>query len=67
MPEENSFLRFHSGQYQFEVPFAIYADFEVILQEEIEIYGSFIPEDSYTKQINCHVPSDSCTYSTCAY
>ena len=32
MLEENSFMRFHSGQYQFKVPFIIYADFEVILQ-----------------------------------
>ena len=23
MPEENSFVRFHSGQYQFKVPFTI--------------------------------------------
>ena len=67
MPEENSFVRFHGGQYQFKVPFAIYADFEVILQEETEIYGSFISEDSYTERINCHVPSSFCTYSTCAY
>ena len=31
MPEENSFVRFYSGQYQFKVPFDIYADFEVII------------------------------------
>ena len=50
MPEEYFFVRFHSGQYKFKVPFATYADFEVILQEEeeTEIYGSFISEDSYT-------------------
>ena len=51
MSEENSFVRFHSGQYQlqFKAPFAIYADFEAILREETEIYGSFISEDPYTK------------------
>ena len=32
MPKENSFMRFHSGQYKFEVPFVIYADFKAILQ-----------------------------------
>ena len=49
MPEENYFVRSQSGQYQFKVPFAIYADFEAILQEEgkIELYDSSIPEDSY--------------------
>ena len=69
MPEENSFVRFHSGQYQFKVPFTIYSDLEAILQEEeeTELYGSFISEDSYTKRINRHVPSRFCTYSRCAY
>ena len=66
MPEENSFVRFHSGQYQFEDPLLIYADFETILhssKEETELYS----EASYMKRINCHVPSGFCTYSTCAY
>ena len=56
MPEENFFLRFHSGQYHFEV----------ILQEETELYGSSISEAPYMKQINHHIPSRFCTYSTCA-
>ena len=66
MPEENSFVRFHSGQYQFKVPFTIYSDFKAILQiseEETELD----PEAPYTKGINCHIPSGFCTYSTCAY
>ena len=73
MLEENSFVRFHHEHYQFKVPFAIYADFKVILQEEeeTELYGSFISEDSYTgtatKLINQHVPSGFCTYSRCGY
>ena len=40
MPEENSFVRFHHGQYQFKVPFVIYSDFEAVLQgseEETEL------------------------------
>ena len=69
MPEENSFVRFHSGPHQFKVPFVIYSDFEAILQEEEEtkFYGSFISEDSYTERINRHVPSGFFTYSTRAY
>ena len=69
MPEENSFVRFHSGQYQFKVPFAIYFDLEAILQEEeeTELHGSSIPEDYYTKRINRHVPYGFCIYRTCAY
>ena len=66
MPGENSFMRFQSGQYQFKVPFVIYADFEAILQgleEETELD----PEAPYTKRINCHVSPGFCTYSACAY
>ena len=51
MLEENYFVRFHSGRYQFKVPFAIYSDFEVILNEEET------NTDSAMKQINCHAPS----------
>ena len=32
MPEEGSLVKFHSGQYQFKVPFVMYADFEAILE-----------------------------------
>ena len=38
MPEENSFVRFHSGQYQFKVPFAIYSDFEAILESLFKVW-----------------------------
>ena len=31
MLQENSFVRFYSEQYQFKVPFVVYANFEVIL------------------------------------
>ena len=66
MSEENSFMRFHSGQYQFKVPFVIYADFEAILQSSEE-GTSPDPQTSYTRDINCHVPSGFCTYTTSAY
>ena len=36
MPEENSFVRFHSGQYHFKVPFVIYADFKEILEKPLQ-------------------------------
>ena len=56
MPEENSFMRFHGGQYQFKVPFAIYSDLEAILEkplqglEEVtELYSSPISEAPYTR------------------
>ena len=37
------------------------------MEEETELFGSSIPEASYTKRINCHALSGFCTYSTCAY
>ena len=55
MPESGSVLKFHDGQYQFKVPFIMYADFESILQP---ISGCFdnldIPSN---RKINEHVPS----------
>ena len=65
MPEEGSFVKFHDGQNQFKVPFVMYADFEAILKpiESSEIN----PEESYTKVINQHIPSDFCIYSKFAY
>ena len=48
MPDKNSFIRFHSGQYQFKVPFVIYADFEAILQG-LEEDTELDPEAPYMK------------------
>ena len=68
MAEPNFFVRFHSGQYQFKVPLAIYADLEAILhEEETKLYGTSIPEAPYSKRIYRHVSSGFCTYSTFAY
>ena len=36
--EKEKWLKFHDGQYQFEVPFMLYADFESILQPVNEQY-----------------------------
>ena len=66
MPTENPIVKFHSGQYQFEVPFVMYADFEAILQN-VEEEPNSDPQNPYTRKINHHVPSGFCTYSTFAY
>ena len=36
--EEEKWLKFHDGQYQFKVPFMLYADFESILKPVDERY-----------------------------
>ena len=64
MPKEGSFMEFHDGQNQFKVPFTMYADFESILKP---IEPSPNPEESYTKEINQHIPSGFCVYSKFAY
>ena len=58
-------MRFQRGQYQFKVLFAIYSDFEAILQEEVA--DTVVATGSATKQINHHNLSRLCTYRTCAY
>ena len=65
MPPENLFVEFHDGQYQFKVPYAMYADFESILQPMEETIIN--PEGSYTKDIRKHIPSGFCIYSKLAY
>ena len=66
MPKQNFFMRFHSEQYQFRVPFIIYTDCGAILQslkDETELNL----EAPYSREINCDVPSGFCTYATFAY
>ena len=36
--EKEKWLKFHDGQYQFKVPFMLYADFESILKPVDERY-----------------------------
>ena len=36
--EKEKWLKFHDGQYQFKVPFMLYADFESILKPVDEQY-----------------------------
>ena len=66
MPTENPIVKFHSGQYQFEVPFVMYADFEAILQN-VEEETNSDSQNPYMRKINHHIPSGFCTYSTFAY
>ena len=37
--EKEKWLKFHDGQYQFKVPFMLYADFESVLKPVDERYG----------------------------
>ena len=68
-------VRFNDGQYQFMVPFMVYADFESILKPVDERYRDKINgmkterkgKASYTEKINRHVPSVWCGHSTSAY
>ena len=62
MPKEGSLLKFKSGQYQFKVPFIMYADFESILEPIEATPGQGPspnpnPESSYTNVISQHIPS----------
>ena len=65
MPEEGSFVEFHDGQNQFKVPFTMYANFEAIFKPMKE--SNFNPEESYSKEINQHIPSGFCVYIKFAY
>ena len=73
--EKEKRLKFHDGQYQFKVPFMLYADFESILKSVDERYKHKMNrmkagtkgKASYTKKINTHVLSGWCVHSTFAY
>ena len=65
MPTKNPIVKYADGQYQFKVPFVIYADFESIL---VPVSGApNNPEMSSTRGINVHQPSGWCMYSKFAY
>ena len=65
MPTKNSIVKYPDRQYQFKVPFVIYADFESIL---VPVSGApNNPEMSSTRRINVHQPSGMCMYSKFAY
>ena len=65
MPNRKPIVRYLDGQYQFKVPFMMYADFESILEP---IQGaSNNPNVSSTRGVNVHTPSGWCVYSHFAY
>ena len=55
MPHRNLIVQYSDGQFQFKVPFIMYADFESIL-EPIQGPGNNLRISS-TRGINNHVPS----------
>ena len=74
MSKENS-LKFHDGQYQFKVPFMLYAEFESILKPVHERYKDKMNtmkaerkgKAPDTGKINTHRPSGSCVHNTFDY
>ena len=65
MPKRNPTVRYSDGQYQFKVPFIMYADFESIPEP---IQGACNnPNVSSTRGVNIHTPSGWCVYSHFAY
>ena len=71
--EKEKWLKFHDGQYQFKVPFMLYADFESKPVDERcrDKMNTMKTERKgkapYTEKINTHVPSGWCVHSTFAY
>ena len=65
MPNRTPIVKYLDGQYQFKVPFMMYADFESILEP---IQGaSNNPNVSSTRGVNIHRPSGWCVYSHFSY
>ena len=73
--EKEKWLKFHDGQYQFKVPFMLYAEFESILKPVDERYKDKMNtmkaerkgKAPYTEKIDTHVPSGWCVHRTFAY
>ena len=65
MPHKNPTVQYSDGQFQFKVPFIMYADFKSIL-EPIQGLGND-PRISSIRGINNHVPSGWCIPSESAY
>ena len=71
--KKEQWLEFHDGQYQFKVPFMLYADFESKPVDERcrDKMNTMKTERKgkapYTEKINTHVPSGWSVYSNFAY
>ena len=65
MPHRKPIVEDSDGQYQYKVPFIMYADFELILEP---ISGPAPnPKISSTHGVNVHTPSGWCVRSEFAY
>ena len=65
MPNGKPIVEHSDGQYQFKVPFMMYADFESILEQ---IQGaSNDPNTSSAREVNVNTPSGWCVYSKFSY
>ena len=56
MPKPGSIIEFYDRQNQFNVPFMMYTDFEVIL-EPIQEQVPGDPNEPYTTEVVRHIPS----------
>ena len=65
MPHKKPIVEFCDRQYQFKVPFMMYADFES-LSEPIQGFSKD-PSGPWTTVTNNHIPSGWCVYSEFAY
>ena len=65
MPHKKPIVEYSDGQFQFKVPFIMYADFKSIL--ELISGPENDPRISTTRGINIHVPSGWCVCSEFAY
>ena len=65
MPHKKPIVEFCDGQYQFKVSFAMYADFESLLEPIQE--PSKNPSGPWTTVTNNHISSGWCIYSEFAY
>ena len=65
MSTKNPIVKYVDGQYQFKVPFVIYADTESISVPVSGVPNN--PEMSSTRGINVHQPSGWCMYPKFAY
>ena len=65
MPNRKPIVEYSDGQYQFKVPFMMYADFESILEPIQGVSNN--PTISSTRGLNIHTPSGWCVYSKFAY
>ena len=65
MLKKKPIVEYSDGQYQFKVPFMMYADFESILELIQGVSNN--PNVSSTRGVNVHTPSGWCVYSKFCY